>query len=113
MCIRDRFGTKGSIEWLQDDPNNLKFTELDKPMKVITRASKLVSNFSLSSSRIAAGHPEGFFEAFANIYSEFADQIHNKNKKYSFPTIDDGVAGIKFIYAAKKSSNLNSRWVKL
>ena len=61
-------------------------------MKVITRASKLVSKFSLSSSRIAAGHPEGFFEAFANIYSEFADQIHNKNKKYSFPTIDDGVA---------------------
>ncbi len=107
------YGTKGSIEWLQDDPNNLKFTELDKPMKVITRASKLVSNFSLSSSRIAAGHPEGFFEAFANIYSEFADQIHNKNKKYSFPTIDDGVAGIKFIYAAKKSSNLNSKWVKI
>ena len=107
------YGTKGSIEWLQDDPNNLKFTELDKPMKVITRASKLVSNFSLSSSRIAAGHPEGFFEAFANIYSEFADQIHNKNKKCSFPTIDDGVAGIKFIYAAKKSSNLNSKWVKI
>ena len=93
--------------------NNLKFTELDKPMKVITRASKLVSKFSLSSSRIAAGHPEGFFEAFANIYSEFADQIHNKNKKYSFPTIDDGVAGIKFIYAAKKSSNLNSKWIKI
>ena len=107
------YGTKGSIEWLQDDPNNLKFTELDKPMKVITRASKLVSKFSLSSSRIAAGHPEGFFEAFANIYSEFADQIHNKNKKYSFPTIDDGVAGIKFIYAAKKSSNLNSKWIKI
>ena len=56
------YGTKGSIEWLQDDPNNLKFTELDKPMKVITRASKLVSNFSLSSSRIAAGHPEGFLK---------------------------------------------------
>ena len=56
---------------------------------------------------------EGFFEAFANIYSEFADQIHNRNKKYSFPTIDDGVAGIKFIYAAKKSSNLNSKWIKI
>ena len=64
---------------------------------------------------MAAGHPEGFFEAFANIYTEFAELIHNKRKKriYTFPSIDDGVKGIKFIFAAKKSSNNNSKWTKL
>ena len=111
------YGSKGGVEWLQDDPNNLKFYQLDKPLKIITRASKGVSNFSLSSSRLAAGHPEGFFEAFANIYTEFADMINiqskNKNLKPSYPTIDDGVKGIKFIFAAKKSSKLNSKWIKI
>ena len=111
------YGSKGAVEWFQDDPNNLKFTELDKPMKIITRASKSVSDFSLSSSRLAAGHPEGFFEAFANIYTEFAEMIHkqskNKNLSPSYPTIDDGVKGIKFIFAAKKSSRLNSKWIKI
>ncbi len=111
------YGTKGAVEWLQDDPNNLKFTELDTPTKIITRASNSVSNLSFQSSRVAAGHPEGFFEAFANIYTEFAESIINykKNKKYKFihPSIDDGVRGIKFIFAAKKSSNQNSKWIKV
>ena len=109
------YGTKGALEWFQDDPNNLKFTKLNQSAKIITRANNEVSNFSLKSSRLAAGHPEGFFEAFANIYTEFAELIHNKRKKrtYTFPSIDDGVKGIKFIFAAKKSSNNNSKWTKL
>ncbi len=109
------YGTKGSVEWFQDDPNNLKFTELNKSGKIITRANNEVSNLSLESSRIAAGHPEGFFEAFANIYTEFAESINNKRKLKTnkFPSIEDGVKGIKFIFAAKKSSNNNARWVKL
>ena len=111
------YGTKGALEWFQDDPNNLKFTELDKPIKIITRASSTVSDFSLRSSRIAAGHPEGFFEAFANIYTEFADSIidykNNKKSKFIHPSIEDGVKGIKFIFATKKSSNQNSKWIKI
>ena len=111
------YGTKGSVEWFQDDPNHLKFTELNKSTKIITRANNEVSNFSLESSRLAAGHPEGFFEAFANIYTEFADTISGyrkqKNKKFKFPTVEDGVKGMKFIFAAKKSSNNNARWIKL
>ena len=111
------FGNKGGVEWFQDDANNLKFIELNSPTKIITRASNLVSKFSMESSRVAAGHPEGFFEAFANIYTEFADSInaYKKNKKYknTFPTIDDGLKGIKFIFAAKNSSNNNSKWTKI
>ena len=111
------YGNKGSVEWYQDDPNHLKFTELGEPTKIITRASKTVSNLSLQSSRVAAGHPEGFFEAFANIYTEFAYSIQKrkKNAKFNYvhPTINDGVKGIKFIFAAKKSSDQNSKWIKL
>ncbi len=111
------YGTKGAVEWFQDNPNNLKFTELNKPTQIITRASSTVSEFSIRSSRIAAGHPEGFFEAFANIYTEFADSINdykkNKKSKFIHPSIEDGVKGIKFIFAAKKSSNLNSKWIKI
>ncbi len=110
------YGNKGAIEWLQDDPNILKFTEINKPIQIITRASSSVSNFSLSSSRLAAGHPEGFFEAFANIYTEFAEAINKKNSKqndYTFPNIEDGLKGIKFVFNAKKSSQNNSKWLKL
>ena len=110
------FGNKGAVEWFQDDPNNLKFTEINKPLKIITRASSSVSKFSLTSSRLAAGHPEGFFEAFANIYTEFAEAIHKKilkKSEFTFPNIDDGLRGIKFVFAAKKSSNNNAKWLKL
>ena len=108
------YGTKGSVEWLQDEPNYLKFTPLNKSSRIITRANNDVSNFSLESSRVAAGHPEGFFEAFANIYTEFADAITSyKKNNYTFPSIEDGVKGIKFIFAAKNSSNKNSKWIKL
>ncbi|MDC0191745.1 Gfo/Idh/MocA family oxidoreductase [Alphaproteobacteria bacterium] len=108
------YGNKGSVEWLQDEPNHLKFTELNQSTKIITRASNDVSDFSLKSSRLAAGHPEGFFEAFSNIYTEFADCIlSNKKTNHTFPNIEDGVKGIKFIFAAKKSSNNNSKWEKI
>ena len=111
------YGTKGSVEWLQDDPNILKFTELNKSTKILTRANNEVSNLSLESSRLAAGHPEGFFEAFANLYTEFYNSIisyrNKKNLKVSHPNINDGVKGIKFIFAAKKSSKNNSKWIKI
>ena len=108
------YGAKGAVEWFQDEPNHLKFTELNKSAKIITRASNDVSDFSLKSSRLAAGHPEGFFEAFSNIYSEFADCIlSNQKTNHTFPDIEDGVKGIKFIFAAKKSSNNNSKWEKI
>ena len=112
------FGSKGSIDWFQDEPNNLKFTPIDKSTQIITRASNNVSDLSLASSRVAAGHPEGFFEAFANIYTEFYEAIISKQKEnyekiQVFPNIHDGVKGIKFIFAAKKSSNENSKWIKI
>ena len=91
--------------------------KINTPIKILTRASNSVSKFSLESSRVAAGHPEGFFEAFANIYTEFAESIYsfkkNKKIKITHPSIEDGVKGIKFVYAAKFSSNNNSKWIKI
>ena len=112
------FGSKGAVDWFQDDPNILKFTEINKPLKIITRGSNSVSKLSYQSSRVAAGHPEGFFEAFANIYTEFAEAIvakknNNTTHPIIFPTIEDGVKGIEFIFAAKESSNNNANWIKL
>ena len=108
------YGTKGAVEWFQDDPNILKFTELNNPTRIITRASNSVSSFSMKSSRVAAGHPEGFFEAFANIYTEFADLITSSKKNlFPIPSIEDGVKGVKFMFAAKESSDKNSKWIKL
>ena len=111
------FGTKGAIDWLQDEPNSMKYTPLDLPTQILTRGSSYLSDHSIQSSRLAAGHPEGFFEAFSNIYTEFAEAIiakkNNNNFTYSFPTIDDGVKGIEFIFAAKNSSLQNARWIKI
>ena len=111
------FGSKGAIDWFQDEPNSLKYTPLNEPTRIYTRGSAYLSDLSIKSSRVAAGHPEGFFEAFANIYTEFAEAIIAKKNqlefKPTFPTIEDGVRGIEFIFAAKESSNKNSNWIKL
>tara|TARA_B100001123_G_scaffold450580_1_gene622127 strand:+ start:2174 stop:3379 length:1206 start_codon:yes stop_codon:yes gene_type:complete len=111
------FGSEGAIDWLQDEPNSIKYFPLNLPSQVLTRGSSYLSDYSIQSSRLAAGHPEGFFEAFSNIYTEFAEAIIDKKYKnnfdLSFPTIDDGVKGIEFIFAAKKSSMNNGRWIKI
>jgi predicted dehydrogenase len=113
------FGSKGAIDWIQDQPNQLSFFSLDGPTQTFTRASKWVSKFSMENSRVAAGHPEGFFEAFANLYTDLADAINNNsdfnviNEKKVFPNAEDGLEGLKFVYAVKKSSNNNGEWTEL
>ena len=113
------FGSKGAIDWIQDQPNQLSFFSIDGPIQTFTRASKWVSKFSMENSRVAAGHPEGFFEAFANLYTDFADALNNNldfnliNEKNIFPNEEDGLEGIQFVYAAKSSSNNNGEWTKL
>ena len=78
------FGSKGAIDWFQDEPNSLKYTPINEPTRIHTRGSGYLSDFSIQSSRVAAGHPEGFFEAFANIYAEFAEAIIARRNKLEF-----------------------------
>ena len=106
------FGSKGSLEWVQNDPNYLKLNPDKGAVRYLERG---FHNAELSKkfSRIKFGHPEGYLDAFANIYREFADSLKNKSKKrYFYPNEDEGLETAKFINACKVSSK-NKRWVKI
>ena len=106
------FGTKGSLEWVQNDPNYLKLNPGKGAVKYLERGFHN-ANFSKKFSRIKFGHPEGYLDAFANIYNEFANSLKNKSKKrYFYPNEDEGLETAKFINACKVSSK-NKKWEKI
>ena len=106
------FGSKGSLEWIQNDPNYLKFNPSKGAVRLLERGF-FNAEFSKNFSRIKFGHPEGYLDAFANIYREFAVSIKNNSKKrYFFPNEDEGLDTAKFIDACKKSSK-KKKWVKI
>ncbi|HEY3613593.1 MAG TPA: Gfo/Idh/MocA family oxidoreductase [Gaiellales bacterium] len=112
-------GTKGGLEWTQEDPNRLWFTPFGEPKRLITRGGAGSGAAAARVTRIPAGHPEGYLEGFANIYSEAAKAIiaardgEAPGADVLFPTIDDGVKGVAFIEACVRSSNRNAAWVTL
>ncbi len=113
------YGTKGGLEWTQADPNYLWFTPFGGEKRLITRGGAGAGPEAARVTRVPPGHPEGYLEGFANIYSEVAQAIKAARnggkppKDVMFPGIEDGVAGMAFIEACVKSSKANSRWVKL
>lgn len=112
------FGTEGAIEWVQENPNILSVTLKGKPTQIYNRGMSYVSKRSAQMNRIPSGHPEGLYEAFANIYKVW---INTNLKKlngeelskydYDFPSIDDGIAGVKFIHACLASNKIGGNWV--
>lgn len=113
------YGTKGGLEWAQENPNHLWFTPFGDEKRLITRNGAGAGASAARVSRIPAGHPEGYLEAFATIYSEAALAINaSKSGKavdpaVTFPTIDDGVKGVAFVEACVASSKGNGAWVKV
>ncbi len=113
------YGTKGGLEWAQEDPNYLWFTPHGEPKRLITRGGAGAGTMAARLTRIPPGHPEGYLEGFANLYSEAAKAIiaarsgRKPGNDVSFPTVHDGVNGVAFIEACVKSSNRNAAWVKL
>ena len=106
------FGSKGSLEWVQNDPNYLKFNPSKGAVKFLERGYTK-ANFSKKFSRVKFGHPEGYLDAFANIYKEFAEYLKtNTKKRFYFPNEEEGLETAKFIDACKKSS-LKKQWVKI
>ena len=111
------FGENGGLEWKQEDPNYLYFTKFGHPTQKITRGSNSLSKEAEDVTRIPPGHPEGYLEGFANIYSDvykrlFA-QTNNQNYDQSndcYPTIYDGIEGMRFIETVVESSKNNSKW---
>lgn len=113
------YGTKGGLEWVQADPNYLWYTPFGEPRRLITRGGAGSNAAAARVTRVPPGHPEGYLEGFANIYTEVARAIKAKragkkpDKDVQFPGIEDGVAGMAFIEACVKSSAKNGKWTKV
>ncbi len=112
------YGTKGGFHWRQDNPNYLFWTPFGQSTRIVTRGGPDSGEAAARVTRVPPGHPEGYLEGFANIYSEVALAIKAARvgkkplKSAHFPTIDDGVKGLEFVEAAVKSSKANGKWVK-
>ena len=111
------FGEKAGIEWRQEDPNCLWFAALGKAPSLIFRAGPAASPVAAHASRVPSGHPEGYLEAFAQLYADMAEQISARIEgrpadpsSLLVPTVDDGVAGMRFISAVVDSSRRNAAW---
>ena len=113
------YGTKGGLEWVQADPNYLWHTPFGEPKRLITRGGAGSNAAAARVTRVPPGHPEGYLEGFANIYTEVARTIKARRadkkpgKDVQFPGIEDGVAGMAFIEACVKSSAKNGKWTKV
>jgi predicted dehydrogenase len=113
------YGEKGGIEWNQMEPNTLTIKWQHKPMEVRRTGTGFVSGIAGYNTRVPAGHPEGYIEAFANIYRNAATCMQHMlegteppEEALDFPTIQDGVRGMKFVDKAVESSGLQS-WVSM
>jgi predicted dehydrogenase len=113
------YGAKGAIEWAQEDPNHLDYFELGKPRVRVTRGGAGADASAARVTRTPSGHPEGYLEGFANIYSEAAAAINARKSgkrvdpSVVFPTVHDGVKGVAFIEACVASSHRNGAWVRV
>ena len=114
-------GTKGSLEWHQEDPNKLIVRQNGEPMKVYTRGGgPYLKPAAAAATRIPSGHPEGFFEAFSNVYAAAFDDIAKRATGGSFektdtlyPNVFDGVDGMNFITQCVESSKQDGKWLPL
>ncbi|AMA56263.1 Gfo/Idh/MocA family protein [Bradyrhizobium sp. CCGE-LA001] len=113
------YGSKGGLEWAQENPNHLWFTRYGRPRQLLTRGGAGASGEASRVTRIPSGHPEGYLEGFATIYAEAARAIRaatageRPHPDVVFPTVEDGLAGVKLIDAAVKSSAANGVWVRM
>jgi len=112
------FGEKASLEWIQEQPEQLHLRPLDGPHRVLSRGCGYLSAAAQRATRLWPGHPEGFLEAFANLYTGAADAILARRDDapldrtaLSFPTVEDGVLGVKFVDAVVESHRRGGAWV--
>jgi len=114
------YGEKAGIEWRQEDPNELAFMPLGEPRRTIRRGSAGTGPAAAHATRIPSGHPEGYLEAFAQLYTDLAEQIVARKEgrrpdsnALLVPGVADGVDGVRFIQAVLESSRNGSAWTKV
>jgi predicted dehydrogenase len=111
------FGTKGTLEWHQENPNYLQYDNLESPRQILTRGSGYLCAAAQKATRLPTGHPEAFLEAFANVYIGVAEAIRAKQAgrqlgelEGDFPTVVDGARGVHFIEKTIESSKSKQKW---
>ena len=114
-CLRLRvYGSEGSLDWMQEEPNVLTMRLRDQPVQTLHRGQPYLCEEARSCSRLPPGHPEGYLEAFANIYRSFAAAVLARERgtdlKVDFPTAADGIASLAFVEAVSKSAETGT-WV--
>ena len=114
------YGEQGGLEWSQEHPNQLRYTPVGQPPRILSRGGPNLGAAAPRATRIPSGHPEGYLEAFANLYRDLAEQIRARRAKRApdpaallVPTVEDGAQGVRFIHAAVESSAKNGAWVEL
>ena len=114
------YASKGAVVWDQENPNYLSVYRYGDPRQTWTRGAAYASGDSTAIVRVPTGHPEGYLEAFANIYRGLINAVRSHIDEepkqiadYNFPTVYDGLRGLQFIYAAVESAKNDSRWVRL
>jgi predicted dehydrogenase len=114
------YGSKGGLEWRQEHPNQLLWSPFGQATQVISRGTGAAGSDAARVTRIPSGHPEGYLEAFATLYSEIGHAIRSRrtkgpklDKAVQFPTVVDGVKGVAFVEAVVASSGKGGKWVKL
>jgi predicted dehydrogenase len=112
------YGTKGACEWVQESPNYLKVSFLDRPVQILSRGRDSMYPRAQGLSRTPSGHPEGYFEAFANLYSTFIPALAKKIAReelsgddLDFPDAADGIRGVRYIEACVESSSKGAIWL--
>lgn len=113
------YGEKGGIEWTHKDPNTLLYKILDKPVQILRTGTGYLSDAATSNTRLPAGHPEGYLEAFANIYVEFHKAVKDHQNgslkeisEYDFPNVEDGIRGMAFVDTMVASNKSDKKWTE-
>ena len=113
------YGTEGGLEWRQEEPNYLYHKPTEEPERVLKRGNDYLCEKSKEASRLPAGHPEGFIEAFANIYVNVAaairagqEQVEPRSLSWVFPTVYDGARGVHFIEKTVESGRSDKKWLE-
>jgi predicted dehydrogenase len=114
------FGTTGTLEWHQEDPNRLMHAPIDGPLRVLTRGSPWLGEAAKRATRLPTGHPEAFIEAFANVYLGVAAHIHALKAgrapdplEADYPTLADGARGVRFIEKVVESAGSSAKWTRM
>jgi predicted dehydrogenase len=113
------YGEKASLEWAEEDPNHARTSTIDKPTEILSRGRDKMYSRAQSLSRLPSGHPEGYFECFANLYSTFLTALGKKlggepltADDLDFPGLEDGLRGVRFIEKCVESSAKGAVWVE-